>query len=322
MGVVIVGSYVQDHAWFCDRFPATGETVRATSFNTGPGGKGFNQAIASHRLGAPTVFIGALGDDSLAVIARAFAERAGIDCRWQSCADQATASSSILVDGHGDNRIVVDFGANASLSAAFVSSHRDVFAGRRVLLTQLETDIGAVRAALELGRELGLLRVLNPAPMALDFDPALLGLCDLVTPNETEFATLLRAAAQTDIDPARVALMENAELHRLCRSLGVPTVVVTLGAHGCFVSHADGAALAANDQQLSYRIAPERVQAIDTTGAGDAFSGALAAALSTAPQAPFLALATLANRAAALSTETVGTAPAMPSPQAIAERFR
>ncbi|MEO6065650.1 MAG: ribokinase [Lysobacterales bacterium] len=322
MGVVVVGSYVQDHAWLCDRFPDTGETVSATGFNTGPGGKGFNQAIASHRLGAPTVFIGALGDDALAAAARAFAAANGVVCRWQTCATAPTASSSIIVDAQGDNRIVVNLAANEALSPEFVRANGDAFAARRVLLTQLETGLEAVRAALQLAREHGLRRILNPAPVPAAFDPAILRDCDLITPNETEFALLLKLCVGSIIDGAAVAGLDDEMLDAQCRALGVATVVVTLGSQGCFVSHAADASLVAGDVRRFYRVTPERVNAIDTTGAGDAFSGALAAALATAPQAPFHALVTLANRAAALSTETIGTAPAMPTPAAIAKRFR
>lgn len=322
MGVVVVGSYVQDHAWLCERFPETGETVRATGFNTGPGGKGFNQAIASHRLGAPTLFIGALGDDALAGNARKFAESEGVVCRWQIAPGVATASSSIVVDARGDNRIVVNLAANEALSPDFLRANADAFAGRRVMLTQLETGLDAVRTALAMAADHGLRRMLNPAPVPVGFDCSLLGDCDLVTPNETEFALLLGQCAGSMIAGSEVAGLDDATLDSQCRVLGVPTVVVTLGAHGCFVSHAHDAPLLAGDVRRFYRVAPEQVTAIDTTGAGDAFSGALAAALSTAPQAPFHALVTLANRAAALSTETIGTAPAMPSPAAIAKRFR
>ncbi len=321
MGVIVVGSYVQDHAWLCERFPDTGETVRATGFNTGPGGKGFNQAIASHRLGAPTVFVGALGDDGLGAGARQFAAAEGIACRWQTCAGAPTASSSILVDARGDNRIVVNLAANDSLSPEFVRENADAFAGRRVMLTQLETGMDAVRAALSIAHEHGLRRVLNPAPVPNAFDPRILHDCDLVTPNETEFSLLLRQFGSM-IDADAVAALDDGTLDSQCRVLGVPTVVVTLGSRGCFVSHAADAALMQGDIRRFYRIAPEQVDAIDTTGAGDAFSGALAAALATAPQAPLHALVTLASRAAALSTETVGTAPAMPTPAAIARRFR
>jgi len=322
VGVVVVGSYVQDHAWLCERFPDTGETVRATGFNTGPGGKGFNQAIASHRLGAPTLFIGALGDDALAGNARKFAESEGVACRWQIAPGVATASSSIVVNARGDNRIVVNLAANEALDPDFLRANADALAGRRVMLTQLETGLDAVRTALAMAAEHGLRRMLNPAPVPAAFDCDMLRECDLVTPNETEFALLLGQCAGSMIAGAEVAALDDATLDSQCRALGVPTVVVTLGSLGCFVSHAHDAPLLAGDVRRFYRVAPEQVTAIDTTGAGDAFSGALAAALSTAPQAAFHALVTLANRAAALSTETNGTAPAMPTPAAIAKRFR
>ena len=321
-GVVVVGSFVQDHAWLCERFPATGETVRATGFNTGPGGKGFNQAIAAHRLGAPTVFLGALGEDALAAGARAFADAEGLACRWQTCAEAHTASSSILVDARGDNRIVVNLAANECLETDFIRANADAFAGRRVLLAQLETNDAAVHTALALGRDKGLRCVLNPAPVPIDFDPGLLRACDVLTPNESEFALLLRRCTASHIETDAVALLDDAMLDAQCRLLGVATIVITLGAQGCFVSHAADAPLAASDTRRCYRVAPEQVNAIDTTGAGDAFSGALAAALATAPMAPFLSLVTLARRTAALSTETIGTAPAMPRPAAIRERFR
>jgi ribokinase len=318
--VVVVGSYVQDHAWLTDRFPEVGETRRALGFNTGPGGKGFNQAVACLRQGVPTLFVGSIGDDYLGTIAQRFGEDEGLPCRWQIHADVPTAASSIVVDRTGSNLIVVNLAANERLDPDFVRAQADAFAGAKVLLLQLENNLDAIAAALELGTRHGLLRVLNPAPVHPNLDPALLAQCDLVTPNETEFALLVERAGGERISAATLAHRTDADLHALARRLGVATVVVTLGAQGCFVSH-DERSGRRGDAEAFYRLAPEAVTAIDSTGAGDAFSGTLAAALLLFRGQPFRDTVVHANRAAAMSTETVGTAPAMPTFEAVRARF-
>jgi ribokinase len=317
--VVIVGSYVQDHAWLTDRFPQTGETRRALGFNTGPGGKGFNQAVACARQGVPSLFIGAIGDDHLGAIAQSFAREEILPCRWQIRDDVPTAASSIVVDRSGSNLIVVNLAANEHLDPAFVEAQADAFAGAKVLLLQLENNLDAIAAALALGTRHGLLRVLNPAPVHPDLDAGLLAQCDLITPNETEFALLLERIAGEQVNAATLAQRDEATLHALARRLGVASVVITLGAHGCFVSHADGAWH--GDTTACYRLAPERVNAVDSTGAGDAFSGALVAALIRYAGRPFRDAVMHANRTAALSTETVGTAPVMPRFEDVLRRF-
>ncbi|HEV2608132.1 MAG TPA: ribokinase [Xanthomonadaceae bacterium] len=316
--VVVVGSYVQDHAWFCDTFPQRGETRIATGFNTGPGGKGFNQAVACHRQGVDTTFIGAIGDDMLGGCARQFAQAESLDARWQGIHDAPTAASSIVVDARGENRIVVSLGANQWLDPLFVQRECESVRSMRVVLCQLENGVDAVTAALDAADACGALRMLNPAPMHPAFDAALLGRIDIVTPNETEFALLLRHCEHADVDADALAGLDDATLHALVRRLALRTVVITLGAHGCFVSHAQDRR---GDGEPFYRIAPEKVRAIDSTGAGDAFSGALAAALLLFDGEPFAKAVRHANRAAALATETIGTAPAMPTFGRIASRF-
>ena len=316
--VLIVGSYVQDHAWLTDRFPQVGETRRALGFNTGPGGKGFNQAVACARQDVPTLFVGAIGNDHLGAVARAFADAEQLPCRWQVRDDVPTAASSIVVDKTGSNLIVVNLAANEHLDPAFVMAQDDAFAGAKIVLLQLENNLDAITAALDLATRHNLLRVLNPAPVHPDLDAGLLAHCDLITPNETEFALLHERIAGERIDAATLAQRDDANLHALSRKLGVPTVVITLGAHGCFVSHGDDRR---GDVQPFYRLAPERVNAIDSTGAGDAFSGTLVAALLRFAGRPFRDAIVHANRAAAMSTEIVGTAPAMPRFDAVLKRF-
>lgn len=317
--VVVVGSYVQDHVWLVDRFPDIGETRRGSGFHVGPGGKGFNQAIACLRQGAPTLFVGAIGDDALGAAAQAFAAAEGLPCRWQRRSDVPTAAAGVLVDDAGANVVVVNLAANERLDPAHVAAQAGTFAAAKILLLQLESNLAAVAAALDLGARHGLLRVLNPAPMHADLDAALLTRCDVVTPNETEFALLLERFAHVRIAAATLAERDDADLHALARRLGVATVVVTLGAHGCLVSHAE--ADRHGDDAAYYRLAAEPARVLDSTGAGDAFSGALAAALLHFHGRPFRTAAEHANRAAALSTEVVGAAPAMPRFDAVARRF-
>lgn len=317
--VLVVGAFVQDHIWRLDRFPLPGETRRATAFHSGPGGKGFNQAVACARQGVACAFVGALGDDELGIAAQRFAQTEGLPCRWQIHADRSTATSGIYVDADGAPMNVVQLDANEALTPGFVAAQEDLFAAASILLTQLENDLATTRAALELATRHGLLRVMNPAPVHAGFDAAMLALCDLITPNETEFAQLLGQIADVRVDAAGLAASADDDLHALARRLGVPTVVLTLGARGCFVSHAEGGPR--DDGAPFYRVAPERVAAIDATGAGDAFSGGLAAALVRLADRPLRDAVRHANRVAALSTERVGTAPAMPRGDEIEARF-
>ena len=317
--VIVVGSYIQDHIWLTDRFPQVGETRRGHGFTTGPGGKGFNQAIACARQGTETLFVGAIGNDRVGEIARGFATKERLPCRWLVCDEVPTGAAGIIVDNAGANLIVIDPGANEQLDPAFVVAQADAFAAAKILLLQFENNLDAIVAALELGKQHGLLCVLNPAPMHPSVDAALLARCDLITPNETEFVMLLEHVTGTATDSASLVARSDAELHVLARQLGVATVVVTLGAHGCFVSHAD--ADRRGDTAPFYRMAAERVDTVDTTGAGDAFSGALVAALIRFAGQPFRNALVHANRAAALSTEIVGAARAMPHFEDIGTRF-
>jgi ribokinase len=317
--VLIVGSYNQDYAWHVDRVPAAGETLRGDRFRTAAGGKGFNQAIACVRQGVATAFVGALGDDAGGRGAQALAADEGLEAHWQICRNAATGSACILVEESGQNRIVVALGANERLDPDFVRQQADATAQARVVLVQLESPLDAVRAALEAGGTRAWIRLLNPAPMHADVDGALLRLCDVLTPNETEFSALLERVAGERVDAASLAARSDAELHSLARKLDVATLVVTLGAEGCFVSHA--AAGQRGDETAYYRIGAESVDAIDTTGAGDAFSGALAAACVRLGGRPFREAVRHANRVAALSTERVGAAASMPRYEDVMARF-
>jgi len=316
--VTVVGSFVQDHAWLVDEFPRVGETRIAQRFVSGAGGKGFNQAIAAHRLQADVCFIGAIGQDHLGAAAKAFALDNALNCAWLELNDQPTAASSIVVDRHGNNLISVALAANAWLSVEFVREQLAQAAPPDVVLAQLEVNLGATREALNAARREGALSMLNPAPLHADLDRELLALADVITPNETEFRSLLRQLFGIELEADFFNATDEA-LHGWCRSTGVATVVITLGAQGVFVSH-DAPELH-GDAHLYYRLPAAPVSAIDSTGAGDAFSGALACALAEQDQKPFRELVEFAINVAGYSTEVIGTALAMPTRAQLAQRF-
>jgi ribokinase len=306
--VIVVGSFNVDHVWRCATLPRPGETL-AGEYASGPGGKGFNQAVASARAGAPTCLVCALGDDVGAQLARALAAADGIDLRSQR-SDAPTGTAGIYVDAEGRNNIVIGPGANGTLDVAFVASQAEAIAAASVVLVQRESPADAVAEALRIARLHGVATMLNPAPANADVDATLLALADIVTPNETEFAALVARHLGEALDAQDVPGLEDASLHATCRRL-LPngTVVVTLGAAGAFVSHADG--VSRGDAHPHYRVPAALAHAIDTTGAGDAFSGALAASLAQR-DVPFAAHVAFAARYAARSTETAGAAASMP----------
>jgi len=316
--VIVVGSFNVDHVWRCAELPAVGATI-AGQYATGPGGKGFNQAVAAARAGARTVFVCALGDDPGGALARALAAAEGIDLRAEA-SGQPTGTAGIYVDARGRNCIVIGAGANGTLGTGHVAADPALLARARVLLAQLESPVETIEAALALAREAGVATLLNPAPANASSSIGLLRLADVLTPNETEFAALLARHVGERVDPESVAALGGGELHALCRKL-LPhgSVVITLGSIGVFVSHPDEQLR--GDAQPYYRIGAESVAASDTTGAGDAFNGALAASLAAAPEEAFAVHVRFANRYAAVSTERPGAALSMPPLAEVRARF-
>ena len=307
--VAVVGSFNVDHVWRVATLPQPGATLSG-EYASGPGGKGFNQAMAARRAGAATAFVCALGEDLGAQLARALCVGDGIDLRDFAC-DSSTGTAGIYVDANGRNEIVVAPGANARLEAGFVESALTALPPPAVVLAQLESPPEAIAAALGFGRGCGATTILNPAPANVAVPGSLLELADVLTPNETEFAALLGRHVGERIDADAVSGIDQGRLHALCRDLGHDaTVVVTLGASGCFVSHPESNPR--GDDSACYRIAAEPARVVDTTGAGDAFNGALAASLALRPNVAFAEHVRFATRYAGLSTEHEGAALAMP----------
>jgi ribokinase len=319
--VVVVGSFVQDLTWRCAQFPRAGETVIGT-FVTGPGGKGSNQAVASGRAGAPTMFIGAVGADVFAEGARKFYASEGIGARFAVKPGHATGTAAIIVNEAAENEIIVALGASEHLGPADIDPA--LVRGASILICQHEASLAINAHAFRMARRAGVATVLNPAPMRGDFDASILKLTDVLIPNETEFVALVNmlpaCAAQRrgksrarSLDGAGLNAMGPGELHRLCRAVGVPAMIVTLGRRGCFVSLADG----------THEHIPGHagMKVVDTTGAGDAFVGGFAAGF-VRFKADMVAAARHGNAVAALSVTKFGTAPSMPRAPEIARFLR
>jgi len=299
--IVVVGSVNMDMMLHCRHLPGAGETVLGDSFITAPGGKGANQAIAAARLGATVAFIGCVGDDSFGRAAVDALRSEGIDTQHLSrILGAATGVAMIATDDVGENSIVLASGANALLSPAHVDAAEALFLGAAMLICQLETPLETVRHAINIAVRLGVPILLNPAP-ALHLPPDLLSAIDLLVPNAGEAAMLsgltVDAKANANASGAHGAAARSAEALRLG---GAKNVLVTLGGDGVVVATAQGC----------IHHPAVHIQAVDSTGAGDTFVGALAAAR---VQGVALDAATeFAQRAAAFSVTRRGAQASMP----------
>ncbi|MDQ3228837.1 MAG: PfkB family carbohydrate kinase, partial [Pseudomonadota bacterium] len=207
--VVVVGSFNVDHVWTATHLPSDGETLHG-AYASGPGGKGFNQAMAAARAGAATTFLCALGEDAGGQLARALAAAENIALHDARSA-MPTGTAGIFVDAQGRNSIVIGADANTALSREFVADQRGAIIAAGVMVSQLESPINAVKHALQLARHAGCLTLLNPAPANADTTAALLALADILTPNESEFAALLARHCFTCIQAEQIAAMDDAQ---------------------------------------------------------------------------------------------------------------
>jgi ribokinase len=300
--VVVVGSCNLDLIVEVPRLPAPGETTLGADVVSRPGGKGANQAVAARRLGAATAFVGAIGNDQFGTTLREALHAADLDLTGLVTTDTPSGIALILVDRAGENVIAVSSGANRHLGEEHLASLADLLDDTSVLLMQLETPVATSLAAARIAQECGARVVLNAAPMA---EPTpelaqLLTCTDVLVVNEGEALTLDTNAATTGGDWARRA-------NRL-QAKGPAAVVITLGA--------DGAVLA--DGTSAEAVPAPAVVAVDTTGAGDAFCGALAAALAGGHDLPDAVRR--GCRAGALATTAIGAQTALPT-AADLERF-
>ncbi|GDX24271.1 ribokinase [Actinomycetes bacterium] len=261
MKIAVVGSYGVGMTMRFTQFPRPGETLMGGIFDAGPGGKGSNQAIGAARLGAEVSFLTAIGPDDFGLSARALWKAEGVDDSCVVTGKRHTMVGCILVDADGENRIIVAAGALDELTPTHVENFRSHISKADVLIVSMELALPAVLAALKVGREEGVKIILNPAP-AVKLPPEAWSLFDVITPNRTEVPVLLGLSHTHGLSPeelvAQLRLKTNAK------------IVMTLGSQGCLVD--DGINMISVP---SFKVK----KVIDTTGAGDSFTSALAVAL-------------------------------------------
>ena len=288
-GTCVVGSFMMDLIAYAPRRPRPGETLVGTDFRKAPGGKGFNQAIASARSGAPTSMIGRVGTDAFGEEFLAELLRVGIHAQGITRdSNIGTGVGMPIVSADGQNSIIIIPRANHAVTPEQVRQHRNVIATARVLLLQLELPMDAVIEAARLAHDAGVRVVLNPAP----FEPLpdeLTELCDLIIPNEVELAAW--GGVDTSEDVVAIAT-ELSQRH------GVD-LIVTLGSRGVLTVPLGG------EPTL---IPAHVVEATDTIGAGDTFCGYVCALLGEGADLP--TAARFANAAAAIAVTRPGGASA------------
>lgn len=291
--VLVVGSVNMDVVARVSRHPAPGETIEGSDVAFFPGGKGGNQAIAAQRAGASTSLLACLGEDAFGDELHAFLKESGLDTSLiRRTNEAATGTALIFVDKQAQNSIAVIPGANARLTPAAAESVS--FSEAKICVAQFETPLETVLAAFQKAKEAGAQTLLNPSP-SKRVPSEILAQTDFLVLNETELAQQSDLSSLPSSDAE--AALKAAEALRAGRNL---TVIATLGANGLVFADATGVG----------RIEGIKVKAVDTTGAGDCFTGALAAKL--AENTPLREALRFANAAAALSVQKDGAAPSMP----------
>lgn len=304
--VVVVGSFNHDLTFYLKTFPRPGESLLG-DLRLGPGGKGFNQAMAANRAGARVLFIGAVGRDAAGAEARQFARAARLRTHFVEKKKEPTGAALITVDAAGQNQVVIALGANLALHRQDIPIAP--LRAADVVVCQGESDVRTVAHVLKVARAASALTVLNPAPMHEGFDCAVLRHVGVLIPNETEFAALAARFPRGRNGSLSVEALRRLapdRLHALCRLLEVPVVIVTMGDRGCFVS----------EPHLYTRIQAHDVEPVDTTGAGDAFVGGFAAGV-VKFRRNIAEAAHFANAVAALAVTLPGTAAGMPTAREI-----
>lgn len=298
MRIAVVGSYGVGLTMRVARTPQAGETLTGGVFSSGHGGKGSNQAVAAARLGAEVSLLSAVGPDVFGDQARELWRTEGVAADKVVTAAAATMVGIIVVEPSGENRIAIAPGALAELSVAHVDAFEPEIAAADIVLTGFEIPEAAARRALQLARRHGVRTLLNPAPAPDEpLDAELWGLVDVITPNQTEAA---RLTGEPALSPYACA----TAIRRHYRGV----TIITLGGAGCLIDEPD-------TQPRLVRAVPAR-QVVDTTGAGDAFAGALAVALARGDGLD--AAARFACAAGAFAVGVAEVIPSLPRPADVA----
>ncbi len=293
--VLVVGSLNIDLIVRCARVPSEGETVHGDDLVTAGGGKGANQAVAAARLGAQTAMVGRLGDDQFGARLRSALEEDGVDMRAVAAdPDAATGAALILLETGGRNRIVIMGGANLRVADDEVAAARSLLKKSDVVLMQLETPVAVVAAVAKAARERDVTSVLDAgAATRQAMEAGLPGLIDVLSPNESEAATLTGIEVR-DVDDARRAAAA-------LREAGARDVVIKLGERGAYWLGEAG----------DLHVPEFHIEPVDSTAAGDAFTAALAIGIADGLAMPDAIRR--ANAAGALACLKLGAQPSMPT---------
>ena len=292
--ILVVGSINMDLVVRSPRMPAPGETVIGDGFNTSPGGKGANQAVAAARLGARCAMLGRVGKDAFGQTLLKGMMDDGVDCTGVLVTDQAASGvAMVIVDARGENSIVVASGANHRLTPDDVFSRESAFQAADVVVLQLELPLPTVRAAVEVAKRNNCKVILDPAPMPECLASSICEV-DVITPNVTEAEML--TGTKTGEERADMNIALDLIAH------GAAAAVLKLGSRGSMVVTADG--------QMA-RVGAYSVDIVDTTAAGDAFTAALAVCVAEGME--LVEAAGFANAAGALACTRLGAQSAMPS---------
>lgn len=293
--LTVLGSINADHVIQVPHFPQPGETLSGQNYHIVYGGKGANQAVAAARLGAKVDFIACIGEDKIGLEMKQAFQKDGINTdSIATIQAETTGIAMIQVADSGENSIVISAGANAHLTTDIVDKFKQKILDADALLMQLETPLDAIIYATKIAKQAGKHTVLNPAP-AKALPDELLAQLTMITPNETEAEVLTGVKVVDEQSAAQAA----AVFHQK----GVAIVLITLGAKGVFISH----------NALQKIIPGFRVQAKDTTAAGDTFNGALVTAL--LEQKSLEESIQFAHAAAAISVTRFGAQTSIPSRQ-------
>lgn len=260
--IVVIGSLNMDMVMKVDHMPSEGETILCDNMKLIPGGKGANQACAVGRLGAEVTMLGAIGDDTYGVMQKNSLEQSGVDVSELIVKENVnTGLAFITVNKEGNNSIVVVSGANAQFTPEDIDRQKDVIAQSEIVILQLEIPLNTVLYAAKLAKLLGKTVILDPAPAPKQFPEEMYQYVDIIKPNETELSGL------TGIPDAQEHLKEAVQI---LKDRGARNVLVTLGGDGAYLD-AEG--------EPPIHIAARKVEVVDTTAAGDAFTAAMASML-------------------------------------------